>query len=55
MQEFKGLEALAIVMVEFENTVTPSWQNFYVGATRATQSLSFVIPETVIPKVQERK
>ncbi len=55
MQEFKGLEALAIVMVEFENTATPSWQNFYVGATRATQSLSFVIPETVIPKVQERK
>jgi len=55
VQEFKGLESLAVVLVEFENTITPSWQNFYIGATRSTSTFSFVLPLNVLPMVTESR
>lgn len=55
IQEFKGLESLAVLLVEFEGTLTPTWQNFYIGATRATSTLSFVLPEQVLTNILETK
>jgi hypothetical protein len=55
VQEFKGLESLAVVLVEFEGTFTPSWQNFYIGATRTTSTFSFVLPEEVLTNILEKK
>lgn len=51
VQEFKGLEALAIVLVEFDGTTTPSWQTFYIASTRATSSFSFVMSHKMLEKI----
>ena len=51
VQEFKGLESLAIVLVEFDGTVTPSWQTFYIASTRATSSFSFVMSPQMLEKI----
>jgi Nuclease-related domain/AAA domain len=55
IQEFKGLEALAVLLVEFDGTVSPSWQTFYIGATRSTSSFSFVIPAATISQILESR
>ena len=55
IQEFKGLEALAVLLVEFDGTVAPSWQTFFVGATRSTSTFSFVIPKTTISQILESR
>jgi hypothetical protein len=51
VQEFKGLESLAVVLVEFDGTLTPSWQTFYIASTRATSSFSFVMSPQILEKI----
>jgi hypothetical protein len=55
VQEFKGMEAMAVIFIEFENTITPSWQNFYIAGTRAISSFTFILPSSIVERVQERK
>jgi hypothetical protein len=51
VQEFKGMESLAVVLVEFEETQTPSWQTLYIASTRATSSFSFVMSAATLERV----
>ena len=44
VHEFKGLEALAVILVEFEASNPSIRETFYVGATRSIYDFSFVIP-----------
>ena len=53
VQEFKGLEALAVVLVEFnsENEVLP--EIFYVGATRSVHDFALVISQSKLTSLVE--
>jgi hypothetical protein len=51
VQEFKGMESLAVVLVEFEDTQSPSWQTLYIASTRATSSFTFVMTPKTLEKV----
>jgi hypothetical protein len=48
VNEFKGLEGLAIVLVEFEDVNDYLRETFYVGATRAIQDLVYFVPQSKI-------
>jgi hypothetical protein len=43
VQEFKGLEALSVILVEFETANPALHEIFYVGATRSIYDFSFVM------------
>ena len=45
VQEFKGLEALAVILIEFEGPNTVLHESFYVGATRSIHDFIFFLPE----------
>jgi hypothetical protein len=45
VQEFKGLEALAVVLVEFEGGNAVLQESFYVGATRSIHDFIFFLPQ----------
>lgn len=42
---FKGLEAMSIVLVEFEDSITASQDTFYVAGTRSLSSFHCYFPE----------
>jgi hypothetical protein len=44
VQEFKGLEALAVVLIEFEGLNPVLQESFYVGATRSIHDFYFFLP-----------
>jgi Nuclease-related domain/AAA domain len=44
VQEFKGLEALAVVLIEFEGLNPVLQESFYVGATRSIHDFFFFLP-----------
>ena len=46
VQEFKGLEAMAVVMVEFDSPNTSVKETFYVGGTRALHDFTYIITES---------
>lgn len=45
VQEFKGLEALAVVLIEFEGGNAVLQESFYVGATRSIHDFIFFLPQ----------
>ena len=47
-QAFKGMEAAAVVLVEFEDGYAASKETFYVAGTRATAEWVCIIPNRVI-------
>ena len=47
-QAFKGMEAPAIVLVEFEDGSAATRETFYVAGTRAIAELVCIIPQNVI-------
>lgn len=49
-QAFKGMEAAAILLVEFEDGAS-SRETFYISSTRSLAELACVIPATVIEKL----
>jgi hypothetical protein len=48
VHEFKGLEALAVILVEFDSLNSNLRETFYIGATRSIYDFSFVIPSQKI-------
>lgn len=44
VNEFKGLEALAVVLIEFEGLNATLQESFYVGATRSIHDFTFFLP-----------
>ena len=46
VQEFKGLEAMAVVMVEFDTSNPTVTETFYVGGTRALHDFTYIITES---------
>jgi hypothetical protein len=48
VHEFKGLEALSVILVEFEAPNPNLKESFYIGATRSIYDFSFVIPSNKI-------
>ena len=48
VNEFKGLEGMAIVLIEFEEPNEYLRESFYVGATRAIQDLVYFVPEAKV-------
>ena len=45
VQEFKGLEALAVVLIEFEGENALLQESFYIGATRSIHDFIFFLPQ----------
>ena len=50
-QEFKGLEALAILLIEFFDKNPVLDETFYIGATRSIHDFYFVIPRDKIDEL----
>lgn len=53
IQEFKGLEASSIILVEFEDGGGSVRDHFYIASTRATANFTFVLPASVLNKLTE--
>lgn len=53
VQEFKGLEALAVILIEFEGFNPRLKETFYIGATRSLHDVVLIIPETKISGLSE--
>lgn len=51
VQEFKGLEALAVVLIEFEGENAVLQESFYVGATRSIHDFIFFLPQVKISEL----
>jgi hypothetical protein len=51
VQEFKGLEALAVVLIEFEGANPVLQESFYVGATRSIHDFIFFLPEDKVSEL----
>jgi len=51
VQSFKGLEALAVLLVEFEPGYGTTKETFYVAATRTLSEFVFLYPSSLLPKV----
>jgi len=52
---FKGLEAMAIVLVEFEDSTKASQDTFYVAGTRSLSSFDCYIPERLTKQLFQTK
>lgn len=50
-QEFKGLEALAVILVEFDTPNALLGETFYVGATRSIYDFAFVMTNDKIQQL----
>jgi superfamily I DNA/RNA helicase len=50
-QEFKGLEALAVILIEFDTPNTLLEETFYVGATRSIYDFAFVMSNDKIQQL----
>jgi len=53
VQEFKGLEAMAVVMVEFDKPNRSLVETFYVGGTRALHDFTYIITESKLNSLTE--
>jgi hypothetical protein len=51
VQEFKGLEALAVILIEFEGPNDVLRESFYVGATRSIHDFFFFLPEDKVKEL----
>ena len=51
VQEFKGLEALAVVLIEFEGANPVLQESFYVGATRSIHDFIFFLPQDKVSEL----
>ena len=51
VQEFKGLEALAVVLIEFEGENAVLQESFYVGATRSIHDFIFFLPQVKVTEL----
>ena len=51
VQEFKGLEALAVVLIEFEGVNPVLQESFYVGATRSIHDFIFFLPQAKVSEL----
>lgn len=54
IQEFKGLEAMAVVIVEFDTANPALTETFYVGGTRALHDFTYIITESKLNALVER-
>jgi hypothetical protein len=51
VQEFKGLEALAVILIEFEGDNAVLHESFYVGATRSIHDFFFFFSEDKVKEL----
>jgi hypothetical protein len=51
VQEFKGLEALAVILIEFEGANAVLQESFYVGATRSIHDFIFFLSEDKVKEL----
>ena len=51
VQEFKGLEALAVILIEFEGANAVLHESFYVGATRSIHDFFFFLSEDKVKEL----
>ena len=51
VQEFKGLEALAVVLIEFDVENDILQESFYVGATRSIHDFIFFLPKVKVSEL----
>jgi hypothetical protein len=53
IQEFMGLDASSVILVEFEDGGGSVRDHFYIASTRATANFTFVLPASVLDKLTE--
>lgn len=51
IQEFKGLEASSVVLVEFDHAAGSVRDHFYIAATRATANFTFIVPQEQLDEI----
>lgn len=54
VQQFKGLEAASIILVEFEGGAGSVRDHFYIASTRATANFAFVVPSSQLAQISEK-
>ncbi len=53
IQQYKGLEAASIILVEFEGGGGSVRDHFYVASTRATANFTFIVPMQQLAQISE--
>jgi hypothetical protein len=53
VQEFKGLEALAVILIEFQGNNSVLHESFYVGATRSIHDFIFFLPRDKVNELTQ--
>lgn len=48
VQEFKGLEASSVILVEFDGGGGSARDYFYIASTRSTANFTFIVPQSVL-------
>lgn len=51
IQQFKGLEAASVILVEFDGGGGSVRDHFYIAATRATANFTFIVPENKLAQI----
>lgn len=53
IQQYKGLEAASVILVEFEGAGGSPRDHFYVASTRATANFTFIVPIDQLAEISE--
>lgn len=53
VQEFKGLEASSVILVEFDGGRGSTRDYFYIASTRATANFTFIVPNILLESILE--
>ena len=51
VQQFKGLEASSVILIEFDGGGGSTRDYFYIASTRATANFSFIVPQSVLNSI----
>lgn len=51
VQQFKGLEASSVILVEFDGAGGSVRDHFYIASTRATANFTFIVPKSVLDTI----
>lgn len=55
VQQYKGLEAASIILVEFEGGGGSVRDHFYIASTRATANFTFIVPSSQLAQITEKE
>lgn len=51
VQQFKGLEASSVILIEFDGGGGSTRDYFYIASTRATANFTFIVPQSILDSI----